>query len=184
MKGPISHCRVSASLAGFLMLCSTTSAQPPTSSLADVSRAVSPGAAIEVKGTEGSVVGRLISVSETSVVLDVGGKRAAVPAASVSEIAMWQHDSLKNGIIIGSLVGVSVPLAVGIVLVSGGDEVVPGDAARYLLMYGGLGAAIGAGIDAMHRKKVSIFRAAVPRVEMLPILTNQRKGFALAVRFN
>lgn len=95
--------------------------------------------------------GRLLELSSTSLGMLVDGRRVEVPIGDVLRID-GRKDSLKNGALIGlGVFGGSA--AIGCAAVGSS----PGWCAYGIAMNGMLGAAIGAGIDALHKGRSPIY---------------------------
>jgi len=95
--------------------------------------------------------GRLLELSSTSLGILVDGHRVEVPIDDVLRID-GRKDSLKNGALIGlGVFGGSAALSCAAVGSS------PGWCAYAIAMNGALGAAIGAGIDALHKGRSPIY---------------------------
>ncbi len=109
-------------------------------------------------GSSERIKGRILSIDDRTVTLDVGGTRLDVPFASVAQID-YQRDSLKNGAIIGGL-------ALGIWCAVICRQAMPegGQAAVATAVNAGFGALVGAGLDAMIGRRPPIYRRpSVPR---------------------
>ena len=94
--------------------------------------------------------GRLVELSATSLGILVGDHRVEVPIDDVLRIDI-RHDSLKNGAIIGaSVMG-------GLVALACADIDDGSGCVTAFVIESGLGALVGAGIDAMHRGRTPIY---------------------------
>ena len=96
------------------------------------------------------VRGRLIELSPTSVAMLVDGRRVDVPIEDVLRIDV-QGDSVKDGAIIGA--GVMVGLT-GLSCAAVADA---GYCVTALIFNTGIGALVGAGIDALHKGRTPIY---------------------------
>lgn len=107
--------------------------------------------------TGDEVRGRLTDVSSSSLMLRVNGARRTFLEGDVAAIHQRRPDSLANGAKWGFAVGAGLGVLAGVVIASeykdGGTAVIP----LLALTYGGLGAGVGAGIDAMHSSDQVIF---------------------------
>lgn len=142
---------------------------------------VADGAGDEVKG-------RIAELSASSMVLLVGGERRTISGGNVNTISRRGDDSLANGAKIGFGVGSGFGLFIAALVVASADS--SGAAAAVpigVLIYGGLGAAIGVGLDAMHTTERVIYARRAPATTagfgVAPTLTAARKGAALTLRF-
>jgi hypothetical protein len=169
----------------YLLSAVTPRLRPPPNSLPNLSLLV--GERIEVTDEIGSVfTGRLLRVSETSLVLEADRKPdqsgparpTEVSLGRIHRISRWEKDSVANGIIIGALIGVAT--AAVIAALPDTDEPMMG----YTFLPGlGIGMAIGGIGDASRHRKIPIFQAVAPRVAVAPMLTGGRKGVAVSVSF-
>ena len=108
--------------------------------------------------------GHLVELSPTSMAMLVDGRRVEIPIDNVLRIDI-RHDSLKNGAIIGAAVmGGLVGLACAEIDDAAG-------CVTALVIDTGLGALVGAGIDALHRGRSPIYVKAA------------KSGAALQVKF-
>jgi hypothetical protein len=112
---------------------------------------------IVTQSTSGTELrGRIVELSKTTLAILVNGQRVDVPIDNVLRIDA-RTDSVKNGAAIGAVV-TGVWAAIGCSLV-GGDG--GGNRAAYCvagsLVYTGIGAFVGAGIDALHKGRTTIY---------------------------
>ena len=128
------------------------------------------------------VRGRLTDISPTSLGVDVSGKRREFLQLDIDRIARKDDDSLANGALIGLVIGAGLGAVVLGAIDDGPDGgwVVLGS-----FLYGGIGAGIGVGIDALVRGERVIFAASprsAPSVRFAPILGHRRKGAVVSLR--
>ena len=166
-----------------LALSLETSAQQ-VSSFEQLQLLVKPGDNIYVTDFVGKTTkGRIASVSDSSLELTVDGVRRDWIQKDVREIRQWRGDSLRNGALIGAGAGVGWA-ALGIALECNCEVA---QATAGILFLGGLGAAIGAGIDALIPSKQTIFlnknQGSTRRFEIRPILNRSHKGAKVAFSF-
>jgi hypothetical protein len=96
-----------------------------------------------------------------------------------------QSDSLRNGALIGFAVGAVAGALVAVAIICEGAAVcAPGGA----LLWGGVGAGIGLGIDAARKgKQVLVYRApgasGGARLSIAPVITPRTKGVAVSYSF-
>jgi hypothetical protein len=106
--------------------------------------------------------------------------------ADVAEIRQRRPDSLKNGAIIGAVCATTWYVRMAAIM-SGVDEggVQVGSAITGGVVIGTLGAAAGAGIDAMIAHKQVIYRKGshTASVTLSPLVGRGRRGAAVTVRF-
>jgi len=94
--------------------------------------------------------GHLLELSPASLAVLVDGRRVDIPIDNVLRIDI-RHDSLKNGAIIGaSVMG-------GLVALACIDIEDASQCATALVIETGLGALVGAGIDALHKGRSPIY---------------------------
>lgn len=119
---------------------------------------VKAGDTVRVTDRAGDEVrGRLTDISPSSLTLRVDGARRTFLEGEIAAIHQRRHDSLANGAKWGFAVGAGLGVLAGAVIASeykdGGTAVIP----LLALAYGGMGAGVGAGIDAMHSSEQVIF---------------------------
>ena len=116
------------------------------------------------------------------------GRISELTASEVSAIARLRPDSKKNGALIGIGVGVALGVAVGAFAGQENNTNSTSGAIVGGLAYGGLGALIGVGIDALSPgKKTVIYTARAPgsaaRLSLRPILLPTRRGIVAHISF-
>ena len=147
---------------------------------------VKPGDTISVTDATGrELTGRIDSLSQSSLSLLVWG-----PARSAGERGPQDtpasSDSLANGAKWGLGIGAGLGLAAGLAIASeyseGGGVYIP----ILALVYGGIGAGVGAGMDALIlSNQVIYFKSpgSVAKVTVSPLVTSERKGVVVAFGF-
>jgi hypothetical protein len=108
--------------------------------------------------------GRLVELSSTSLAILVDGQRREIPIDDVLRIDS-RKDSLKNGTLIG------LGIFAGLAVLTCPEIDSAGWCAYGIALNAGMGAAIGAGIDALHKGRSPIYVKAA------------RGGSALQMRF-
>ncbi len=171
----------------WLLAATGTFAQTPVSDFGQVPTRVRVGDTVYVTDSSGRQhKGMLFDVSASRLVLESGGKRRDFPAGQVAAISWRAPDSLGNGALAGMAVGAGLT---GIALLgSCGSTDCGGWAFLAMLAYGGIGAGIGAGIDALiPGKMIPVYRSASgtqgASFSFSPILSPRRQGLAATVRF-
>ncbi len=162
-------------------------AKLPLGSFESLPSAVKLGEQVRIVGMDGKAIsGRVAEMSPSGLVLLSGGMRKEVTAGAVQRIQRDERDSLLNGAMIGLSTGA------GLVLLSaastcrycnGRDWQMFGLAAA---VYGGVGAAIGAGIDALIRDHTVIYQRSDgtrASLAVAPIVGSKTKGVQLALRW-
>ena len=127
--------------------------------------------------------GRLAQLSQSSISLSVDGAMRQFQEAGVDTIARRAPDSLQNGALTGMVIGGGLAaLAIG--------TAVPGSEAGWVaigaLLYGGIGAGLGAGIDALiEGRRVIYARSPSTRATLgvSPILRDRNKGVMVSLRW-
>jgi len=128
--------------------------------------------------------GSLATLSSASLELEVGGARRTFTESGIRTIRQRRPDPLRNGALWGLGFGGGLGLLGCLGVAAASDEYgfVPG----CVLAYGGLGAAIGVGVDAMISGTHVIFsrHAGVSsRVDISPMMAPARQGVLVSVRF-
>ncbi|HET9132579.1 MAG TPA: hypothetical protein VFO86_16620, partial [Terriglobia bacterium] len=108
--------------------------------------------------------------------------------SDVSRIMQYRHDSLKNGTLIGTGIGLGLGVIGAAACASDNDcGLSTGEAVAGALLYTGMGAAIGAGIDALIHTKQTVYigrpKVSLNLSSVRPILTNARRGVAISMSF-
>ena len=170
------------------LLCaaSLAAAQEPLTRFDQLNTWLRPGDTVWVTDATGrEVKGRIWSLAPDTLTLGEGGARAFTDR-DVRLIRERKDDRLWNGMLIGLGVGGALGLSMG--NFSGSWRW--GDAAAGFVIFGGIGAAIGVGVDALiPGKRLVVYRApagpgAVPaRFSIAPVVTPRAKGVAVSFAF-
>lgn len=130
--------------------------------------------------------GRLTELSPSSLALMVDGQKRVYAAPDVSTIQAKRTDPLANGALWGLGVGATLGLALGLYMEGWDSEPSHGAlAVTAALTYGGIGAGIGAGLDALHQSRQVIYagpRRIARGLTMAPMV-GRRTGVALSIGF-
>jgi hypothetical protein len=159
-------------------------AQELASDLSQVRGLVKPGDTLTITDTAGQrVQGTLAQLDATGIVLELPDKqRRLFDGAMLATVE--RPDSKKNGALIGFATGGVLGAVQGAVLVGAYGE--PGSsyasAAALALVYGGIGAAIGPGIDAIVKGHTTIYAKSKITVSVAPVFNRQQKGVLLTLR--
>ena len=150
---------------------------------------VKAGDVVSVTDAAGTTnTGEVVELSNSSLRLRVGAVTRELLQADVLKIDQRRRDSLGNGALIGFLVGGG--LAATAVLASCGNDrsfvnlcegAVP---LAVIGMWGGLGAGVGIGVDALIVHSQTIYRAAAAassRVRITPLLSPSRRGVLVSL---
>lgn len=112
---------------------------------------------IVTQSTSGQEIrGHIVELSATTLALLVNGQRVEVPIDRVLRIDA-RHDSVKNGAAIGALV-LGGLAGLGCLATVGSS----GICATGVTLYAGLGALAGAGVDALHKGRTTIYSKPSP----------------------
>jgi hypothetical protein len=146
---------------------------------------VKTGDTLTVTDNSGEPVrGKLAKLSAGSLVLDVSGTSREFHSIDVNTIEKRGSDSLKNGALIGMAVGGGLAaIAMGATL--GNSDANAGVFVVGALLYGGIGAGIGVGIDALVEGRRVIYASsgsARNRITVAPIFDGRRKGAVVSLR--
>lgn len=147
---------------------------------------VRPGDKITIADDAGrEVTGTLAELSSSSLSLIVGRQRRDLQASEINTIRQRRSDPLANGAKWGLGIGAGLGLAGGLALSSGYDNDDDGALVAFAtLIYGGLGAAIGVGVDALISGNQIIYaRRGAAAVRIRPLLTAQRHGAVVVIGF-
>jgi hypothetical protein len=129
--------------------------------------------------------GKLLELTSSMLVLRVDGQPLELSRNDIRTIRQRRDDSLANGALIGFVAGAAIGGAFGAVVAEDEDA-----AAQIVLLsigfYGGLGAGIGVGIDALIRRQHVIYErpvAGVTGLRLSPLLGRERRGVLVEWRF-
>lgn len=156
----------------------------------ELPRVLSPGDVVTVVDNSGeSHVGRIIDLSPSALSLETTGVLHDLRSADVSTIRQRRPDPLRNGALIGLTVGIIPGFflssgAVGFASDRGGS---PGGAAAVAAVFSlGLGAALGAGVDALIQDSYVIYErrgGSRKRLAVSPLVSAERRGVAVSLSF-
>ena len=175
-----------AVLAAMLGAPAPAAAQEPVKSFDQLNTRLKVGDKVWVTDAQGrELQGKIHSLSSDALTLGTDGARTFA-ARDVSAIRERPPDSLKNGALIGFGVGGGLALVACLGLAEGSGE--SGWCAIALGFYGGVGAGIGVGIDALiPGKKQAVYRApgSLPSASLsfAPVITPRHKGVAVSFSF-
>ncbi len=159
-------------------------AQGIAASLHELRLLVRPGETVTVTQPDGrDVRGRIASLSGARIVLETSSGQQAWTEDDIARIRQRRADSLANGALIGLGVGAGIGLAGGLALRESGED---GLVFAVMAVYGGIGAGVGVGFDAIVRSEYVIFeRATSPPVSLRfsPLVTAHARGVRLSLSF-
>jgi len=163
-------------------------AQEPVTSFDLLNTRLKPGDTIYVTDAQGrEIKGKIHSLSPDALTLGADGSETFA-AREVSAIRERRPDSLKNGALIGLGVGGGLALVACFSFAEGSDD--GGWCAAVVGFYGGVGAGLGVGIDALipGQKRVAYRAPGAPgvassRLSFAPVITPRHKGVAVSFSF-
>jgi hypothetical protein len=169
-------------------------AQVPVRSFDQLNTRLKPGDTVYVTDAQGrQIIGKLRELGPSGILVDDGGPQTLGPQ-DVRLIEERSADSNKNGAILGLLIGAGGGVAIGAWMYQT-NGFSTGDFWPDALIYGGIGAGVGAALgvmfDGMVRSgpKRVVFRAAAPagpgsaRLSFAPVITPRAKGVVVAFSF-
>ena len=175
----------------FVLFCAggtQVEAQEVASSFDQLAVLVKPGdkiTVVDVTGTE--TKGRIAKLSRDALILMTSAGPRQLGDVDVATITQRRDDSLKNGAIIGAVAGTAY-FVTGAMLLSdsdGGEVIVPTAVAAGVL-FAGMGAAAGLGIDALISRPQVIYQkpaAGKISVTVSPVFGHRRRGAAVIMKF-
>ena len=182
--------RLTMAGAACVLLCAggtRVDAQSVASSFEQLAVLVKPGDKITVVDTAGrEASGRIGSLSRDILTLTTPAGRRALGEVDIAEIRQRRDDSLKNGAIIGAVAGTAYYVSMAALLRdSDGGDVIIGTAIAGGVLFAGMGAAAGLGIDALITHKQVIYRKSSrdTRVRVLPLIGRGSRGAAVTFKF-
>lgn len=173
-----------------ILLATCLAASPVyAQSAAALGEVVSKGQTVEVIDDQGrETTGKISLVSDAALHIVRKGTTTQVPFERITQIAR-PSDSLANGALIGLAAGVAFGVAAATVGTDDCDEYfVCFEGPRYIigsaLIFGGIGAGIGVGIDAMIRRNRIIYRRDPGlTARVVPIVGRGTRGAAITFRW-
>lgn len=183
--------RVTAPVAlAILLLPALVCGQEPVKSFDQLNTRLKIGDTIIVTDAEGrDHEGKILQISPSTLSLDTREGRQLKASSEVQLVQDRPRDSLKNGALIGLACGLALGAAAAAECARGDCELSP--AAVFAIaggIYGGAGAAVGIGIDALiPGKKRVVYRAPESKptthVMVAPVITSRTKGVAVSIGF-
>jgi hypothetical protein len=174
----------------FLLLCAggtRVEAQEVASSFDQLAVLVKPGDKITVVDVTGrETKGQIGKLSRDALILVTSAGPRQLGEVDVATISQRRGDSLKNGAIIGAVAGTAYFVTmVALLSDSDGGDVIIGTAIAGGVLFAGMGAAAGVGIDALITRRQVIYQkpAGRSRVSVSPLFGHRRRGAAVTVRF-
>jgi hypothetical protein len=136
---------------------------PPVATFGDLPDRVNLGDAVTASGDgDERWRGHVVGMRPDELVLRVEGREVVLAADRVRRVAMC-CDSLKDG----PLIGLGIGAGLGALVFSGFSERRSGDTLLGALWIGGLGAAMGFGIDVLIGREADVYRASNTTVRVI-----------------
>jgi hypothetical protein len=150
-------------------------------SAAAVHPQLTPRRTISITDAQGQVVtGRVLEVTPDVVTVRKADHRFDVPFSEI--VAIDEIDHLGNGALVGVIVGAGLFVADVLVSRADGIELTGAGYAVFGAIYGGLGAAAGAGVDALIGGNRRIYRrGTTARISVSPILWSNQSGAVIGI---
>jgi hypothetical protein len=173
--------------AQIILVAGTAQAQELAGTFDQLRVLVKPGDTLTIVDDSGQrIQGKVSSVSASALSVTISGTPRQFLSTEVNTIEKRGPDSLKNGALIGLAVGGGIGAA-GMIALAATAESNPGAfVVAGVLMYGGIGAGIGAGFDALiEGRRVIYARSGSPATALTvaPMLTRSRRGMRVSLRF-
>jgi hypothetical protein len=165
-----------------VLLPAVAASQEPAESFDQLKTRVKVGDTIWVTDAQGrEIKGKIRELTPASLTLDRGAAGRNFAAADVGRVRLRVDDSLLTG----TLIGLGTGLAAGAAMLGQGDEdPTSGGIVGAALLFGGVGAAVGAGIDGLIHGKRDVYRAGpTARLSLAPLITPREKGVAVSFAF-
>jgi len=181
MRPPLRSCGVVLIV---LAMAANARAQELAGSFDQLRVLVKVGDRVRISDASGrEVSGTIADLGPASLALTTGGARRDFREDQIDTIRQRRPDPLSNGARWGLLVGGGFGLLTGAALVGDGNS-----AAVMIpimgLAYGGIGAGVGAGLDALLSAEQVIYaRRRASRVRVAPLVSRQRKAVLVSLAF-
>ena len=175
----------------FLLVCAGATrvdAQSVASSFDQLSVLVKPGDKITIVDMTGrEAEGRIGTLSRDQLTLVTKAGTRQLGERDVAKIRQRRSDSLQNGAIIGAAAGAGYGVAVLTLLAAtdDGGGPIPIGVVTGMVVLTGMGAAAGAGIDALITRRQVIYEkpGGGSHVSISPLFLHGRRGVAVSVKF-
>ena len=139
---------------------------------------------VDVTGKE--VEGRIGMLSRDKLTLGTPAGPREMGEADVAQIRQRRGDPLQNGAIIGAAAGAGYGLAMlaFVASMSDGGDPIPISVVTGMVVFTGIGAAAGAGIDALITRRQVIFqKRGENKFSVSPLFGRGRRGGAVTLKF-
>jgi hypothetical protein len=141
------------------------------------------GETVKVVDRDGQATrGKLLRLTATEITLRTAAGEQIIEGGNVAEVKARRSGPLWNGAVIGA----AVPTAAGIAILAA-DNVTCDNCAPAFLLWAGIGAAIGVGIDALVKGDVTVMKqspaGAAKGFGVVPVVGRERQGLLCSIRF-
>ncbi len=183
--------RTTIGAAVFLLLCAGATrvdAQGVASSFDQLSVLVKPGDKISIVDMTGrEAEGRIGKLSRDELTLVTKAGARQLGERDVARIRQRRSDSLQNGAIIGAAAGAGygVAMLAFVATMNDGGGPIPISVVTGMVVFTGIGAAAGAGMDALITRRQVIYEkpGGGGKVSISPLVLDGRRGVAVSVKF-
>lgn len=179
-------------VAGLMATAGAAQAQEAAASFEALGGRVKIGELVWVTDSTGAEThGRLDQLSKDGLILEAHGA-VTLAAADIRRVRVRDHDSIKNGALIGLGVGAALGSAwcIGAVADDSTDVNAGVECAEGFTVYPGLGALIGLAVDAVIPGKMRVIYQASrsqaissARILVTPLVRSRAKGLTLLISF-
>ena len=162
----------------------TTTAQTAPAQEADLERVLVPGNTVWLTDATGlEKRARIVSVADGMVTTEnTDNARDSLRLADIMRVRIRKADSVLNG----ALIGAGSAVASGLFVCTRAEPWANcRDDVGSIVAIGGLGAAVGAAVDALLRDRHTIFEASAGgrQLDAAPLITRDKLGVKIALRF-
>jgi hypothetical protein len=141
------------------------------------------GETVKVVNKDGEATrGKLLRLTDTDLTVRVDGQYSTLAGADIVEVKARRSGPLWNGALIGAAVPVTL-FGIAWASYDGGDC---SGCAPVLLLWSGIGAGIGVGIDALVKGDITVMRtdaAGRKKIAFAPLVQKNKKGVLCSIRF-
>ena len=173
-------------LAAIQLTAAIAAAQaPPATSFDALGKRLQIGDRVWVTDVSGREIrGTLEKLSSDGLVL-VGPGPVRLTAGDIARISAHEHDSIKNGALIGLGIGAGLASAwcIGAIADDSGDIDAKVECGEGFTVFPALSALIGMGIDGVIPGKRRVVYEAATTVKVTPLISTRGKGLAVRITF-
>jgi hypothetical protein len=171
-------------LAATLSMPAAAGAQPPAGTFDELLTRVKRGETIWVTDRTGREnEARVVDLANRTLALEIGGHRLALTDADVVRVRRVRHDPLWDGAVVGLVATLAYPIWFCSQSYESGETC--GENLGELVLSGLVGAAAGAGIDALITKRRIVYEAQVgsSTLQLRPLVSRRTQGLEVSWRF-